>query len=54
MIFLTTTQDAEWIKQSSNKKLMAQAIAEGVRAVRSSSATPTKTALPAAAHSPAK
>jgi N-acetylmuramoyl-L-alanine amidase len=54
MVFLTTTQDAEWIKQSSNKKLMAQAIAEGVCAVRSSSAIATKTALPAAAPSPAK
>jgi N-acetylmuramoyl-L-alanine amidase len=53
MIFLTTSQDAEWIKQSSNKNLMAQAIAAGVRAVRSSSASGTKTALPAATHSPA-
>jgi N-acetylmuramoyl-L-alanine amidase len=54
MIFLTTTQDAEWIKQSSNKKLMAQAIAEGVRAVRSNSATATGPLPAATAHSPAK
>lgn len=54
MVFLTTPQDAEWIKQPSNKKLMAEAIAEGVRAARSSSASATKTAPPAAARSPAK
>lgn len=54
MVFLTTPQDAEWIKQPSNQKLMAEAIAEGVRAVRSISSTATKTALPAAASSPAK
>jgi N-acetylmuramoyl-L-alanine amidase len=54
MVFLTTPQDAEWIKQPSNKKLMAEAIAEGIRAVRSSSATAAKAALPAAASSPAK
>jgi N-acetylmuramoyl-L-alanine amidase len=54
MVFLTTLQDAEWIKQPSNKKRMAEAIAEGVCSVRSSSATATKTALPAAARSPAK
>jgi N-acetylmuramoyl-L-alanine amidase len=54
MIFLTTLQDAQWIKQSSNKEVMAQAIAQGVRAVRSSSATATKTVLPTAAASPAK
>jgi N-acetylmuramoyl-L-alanine amidase len=54
MVFLTTAHDAEWIKQPSNQKLMAEAIAEGVRAVRSSRATPTKTALPAATGSPAK
>lgn len=54
MIFLTTSQDAEWIKQSSNKKLMSEAIAQGVRSIRSSSATATKTALPAAVRRPAK
>jgi len=54
MIFLTTSQDAEWIKQPSNKKLMAEAIAAGVRSVRSSSATASKTAPPAAVQSPAK
>lgn len=54
MVFLTTPQDAEWIKQPSNKKRMAEAIAEGVRSVRSNSASPTKAALPAAACSSAK
>jgi N-acetylmuramoyl-L-alanine amidase len=54
MVFLTTPLDAEWIKQPSNKKVMAEAIVEGVRAVRSSTASATKTALPAPARSPAK
>ncbi len=54
MVFLTTPHDAEWIKQPSNKKLMAEAIAEGIRSVRASSATARKTALPAGAPNPAK
>jgi N-acetylmuramoyl-L-alanine amidase len=54
MVFLTTSKDAEWIKQPSNKKLMAEAIAEGVRAVRSIGAGATKTPLPSAANSPEK
>jgi N-acetylmuramoyl-L-alanine amidase len=54
MIFLTTLQDAEWIKQSSNKKLMAEAIAAGVHSVRSNNAPATKTTLSSVPRDPAK
>jgi N-acetylmuramoyl-L-alanine amidase len=33
MIFITSQQDAEWIKQESNKRVMAQALAAGIRAL---------------------
>lgn len=33
MIFITSRQDAEWVKQESNKRLMAQALAAGVHAL---------------------
>jgi N-acetylmuramoyl-L-alanine amidase len=33
MIFITSRQDAEWIKQDSNKRVMVQALATGIHAV---------------------
>jgi N-acetylmuramoyl-L-alanine amidase len=40
MVFLTNPADAEWIKQESNRTLMAKALAAGVRAVRSANQEP--------------
>lgn len=40
MVFLTNPADAEWIKQESNRIVMAKALAAGVRAVRSANEKP--------------
>jgi N-acetylmuramoyl-L-alanine amidase len=40
MVFLTNPADAQWIKQESNRIVMAKALAAGVRAVRSSTKEP--------------